>query len=581
MTLHNTHLAEIFEDMGVRYELEGPQHQFRARAYLNAAKLLRELSEDISYYMQDGHLKKINGIGEGIAKKIKEYLQTGKISHYESLKKKLPQDFISLVEVKGLGTETLRRLHQELGINSREGLVKALHNGSIEKLEGFGPKKVENILAGLQQKQIAEQTIRLWNALVLGKSIVEKLNKLSEVQQAEIAGSLRRKKETVGDVDILVAATKENWSKIIDAFVSFENVESVVAKGDTKASVMIRDYNRQVDMRIVESAAWGAALVYFTGSKEHNVHLRQLALDKGFKLNEYGLFKTETEQKVAGKTEDEVYQKLGLSWLPPEMRENRGEIELAAAGNIPKLVELKDIIGDMHMHSTYSDGKHSLEEIVSHLKENYAYEYIVVTDHSKSTRVAGGMNEKGFLKQIAAIQELNSRLGEDFIKAGAEVDILSDGSMDLPDELLSQLDWVIASIHAQFKEDNTDRLIKACENPYVHVLGHPSGRLIGVREGYPLDMEEVIKAAKVTGTAMEINAQPKRMDLNDHWARRAREQGVPLVISTDSHSFDNYAFLNLGVYVARRAWCRAQDILNTRPWKEIVDFKNSKAKLLG
>lgn len=486
-----------------------------------------------------------------------------------------------MVEVKGLGPETLRRLHQELGISSRKDLVKALKDGSIEKLGGFGPKKVENIQAGLRQKEAAEQSIRLWNALELGKIMIEKLKSLPEVQQVELAGSLRRKKETVGDIDILVTASKKDWSKIIKSFVAFDNVENILIKGDTKASVMVRNYNRQVDVRIVEDSDWGAALVYFTGSKEHNVHLRQIALAKGFKLNEYGVFENESDRKVASQSEEEVYQTLGLSWLPPEMRENRGEIELAASGIIPNLVKLEDIKGDMHMHSRYSDGKHSLEEIVGYLKKNYAYEYIVVTDHTKSTRIAGGMDEKGFLKQIAAIKELNARLGEDFVKAGAEVDILADGSMDLSNELLSQLDWVVASIHAQFKKDNTQRFIKACENPYVHVLGHPSGRLIGIREGYPLDMEEVIKAAKATGTAMEINAQPTRMDLDDHWAGRAREQGVPLVISTDSHSFENYEYLRLGLYVARRAWCTAEDILNTRSWKEVIDFKKKKAKMVS
>lgn len=579
MSQHNKNLAAIFEEMAVRYELEGNQHQFRARAYRNAANIIRTLPEDISYYVQDNQLEQINGIGEGIAKKIIEYLKTGKINHFENLKKKLPQDLISLVGVKGLGAETLRRFYQELGIDSRETLMEALEDGRVEKLEGFGPKKVENIQAGLRQREVAEQNLHLWNAMQLGNTILKQLRKLPDVHRAELAGSLRRKKETVGDVDILLAAPKKNWSKIIDSFVSWNQIESILAKGETKVSVMVKDFKRQVDLRIVEDTAWGAALVYFTGSKEHNVRLRQIALDKGLKLNEYGIF--ENNRKVAAKTEEEVYQALGLSWLPPEMRENRGEIELAAAGKLPKLLEPEDIKGDLHMHSRYSDGKHTLEEIATYIKNNHAYEYIVVTDHTKSTRIAGGMDEKGFLKQIKAIQELNLQLGDNFVKAGAEVDILSDGSMDLSDELLSQLDWVVASVHAQFKKDNTHRLIKACENPYVHVLGHPTGRLIGIREGYPLDIDEVMAAAKATGTAMEINAQPKRMDLDDHWARRAREQGVPLVISTDSHSLDHYAFLSLGIYVARRAWCTAQDILNTRSWKEIVDFKNKKASLLS
>ena len=507
-------------------------------------------------------------------------MDKGVVTKYEELKSKIPADFISLVDVKGLGPETLRRLHEELHINSQQELEKALDDGRVEQLDGFGPKKVENIRAGLRMKQAAEERILLWHALELGDMLVREIKKLPGVQKVETAGSLRRRKETVGDIDLLVTAKKADWPKILQAFVELPEVEKVLVRGETKSSVVVEKYHRQVDVRMIEADAWGAALMYFTGSKAHSVRLRQIALDHQLKLNEYGVFTLKEEKKIAGKTEEEVYKALGLAWMPPEMRENRGELEPAAQGKIPELVSLKDIKGDMHMHSTYSDGKHTLEEIAYFIKANYAYEYIVITDHSKSTRVAGGMDEQGFQKQIEAIKKINEQLGEDFLKTGAEVDILTDGRMDLSDELLSQLDWVIGSIHAQFTKDNTDRIISACHNPYVCAIGHPTGRLINSREGYPLQMEEVIKAAEETGTALEINAQPSRMDLNDHWVRVAREHQVPLVINTDSHTFSHYAYLRLGVYNARRAWCRPKDILNTKGWKDILKFKQHKQQLV-
>lgn len=580
MEENNKSLARIFKQMAIQYEILGSENRFRSRAYQKAAVTLLDLGEDISRYMKDGELQKISGIGEGIAKKVLEYLKTGEIKKHEFLQHKVPQDFLELVEVRGLGPETLRKFHTELGIKSKGDLVRALNDGRIENMEGFGPKKVANIKAALEQKAAAEKRIGLWKALELGQMLLEKLQELPEVCKVELAGSARRRKETVGDIDMLVAADKKDWSKIINYFTTLREVESVISKGETKASVVIENFKRQADLRMVEETSWGAALLYFTGAKEHNIHLRNIALDQGNKLSEYGLFDAKTGLQLAGKTEQEVYKALGMAWLPPEMRENRGEIELAKRGEIPALVTVEDIRGDMHMHSNWSDGKHSLEEIVQFIKENYAYEYIVVTDHSKSTRIAGGMDEKGFENQLKAIGDVNRQLGGEFLKAGVEVDILADGSLDLSDELLGQLDWVVASVHALFKQDNTERLIKACESPYVHVLGHPTGRLIGSREGYPLDMEEVIKAARATGTALEINAQPKRIDLNDYWARRARENGVPLVISTDSHAFGNYEFLKLGVYVARRAWCMAEQILNTYSWEKIKQFKQKKVRLL-
>ena len=334
-------------------------------------------------------------------------------------------------------------------------------------------------------------------------------------------------------------------------------------------------------MRIVNEDEWGAALQYFTGSKEHNIHLRTIAKDKGYKISEYGIFNIKNEKKVAGKTEEEIYRTLGFQMIPPEMREDKGEIELAGKNKIPKLVSLQDIKGDLQMHSVWSDGISTIEEIVKYVKKNFAYQYIALTDHSKSSRIANGMDEKQLLKQIKTIEQLNEKLGERFVKTGIEVDILPDGTLDIADEVLAQLDWVTAAIHSNFNRDNTERIIRACENPFVYCIGHPTGRLIGSREPYKVDMKKVIEVAKKTGTALEINAQPTRMDLNDELAMQAREKNVQLIISTDSHAPDNFNFMKLGVYIARRAWCTSDDILNTKSWKEIEQFKKQKEKLMS
>jgi DNA polymerase (family 10) len=392
---------------------------------------------------------------------------------------------------------------------------------------------------------------------------------------------VRRRKETIGDIDILVTCARGDRKKVIDAFVSLKDKKTVLAKGDTRASIILKSYGRQVDLRIVNDYEWGAGLLYFTGSKEHNVHLRTLAKEKNLKINEYGVFRIEDEKRVAGETEEEIYKLFGFQYIPPELREMHGEVEKAAKRRLPKLIDLKDIRGDMQMHSTWSDGEMDISELAEYVLKNYNYEYIVLTDHSQAARVAGGMNESEFRQQVKKIDAINKKLGKSFSKKGVEVDILANGKLDLADSLLAEMDWVCASIHSGFKKDNTERLIRACENPYVNTIGHPSGRLIGMREAYPVDWKKVINAAAQTGTALEINAEPDRMDLNDDLARMAREAGVMLTISTDSHSANNYEFMKLGVFVARRAWCTAGDILNTRSWKEIEKFVRAKRKMIN
>lgn len=576
----NKELAEIFHDMAAIYRYNGDD-RFRALAYEKASKAIASLPEDINVYVKQGKLEDIPGIGEHTAEKIQEYLSTGKIKKYEELRKEVPLDIMNMMEVTGFGPQSLKKIHTELKINTKDELIKALQNGTVSKLQGFGAKKVENMLRGLKLHKTVEDRMFLWNALEAGEQVLEKLKKLPEVKQAELAGSLRRKKETIGDIDILVSCNEKSRKRIVTYFTSSSVAQEVLAKGDTKASIIHKESGKQIDLRMVNENEWGSALQYFTGSKEHNVHLRTIARNKGYKISEYGIFTIKNDKWIAGKTEEDIYNTLGFKIMPPEMREDRGEIELSAKGKIPKLVTLDDIKGDLHTHSTWSDGARSIEEIARYVIKNMPYEYFAISDHSKSTRIANGMDEKRMLKQLKEVEKVNKQLGKDFIKKGIEVDILPDGSLDMPDEILGQLDWVTASIHSNLKNDNTDRIAKACENPYVCSIGHPTGRLIGSREPYKLDFREVIKVAKSTGTALEINSQPQRMDLNDEMVREARENGIKFVINTDSHDLAQFNFMKLGVYIARRAWCTADDILNTRSWKDLKNFTNQKKKGLS
>jgi len=577
MSQRNEELARIFHTMADIYRLMG-NNKFRAIAYQNASNVIDGLPEDISYYIKTDSLNDVPGIGKTLEENIHEYVKTGHIGRFEKLKKKVPLGLIELMSINGFGPQSLKTIHEKLKVETKEEVISALQDGSIEKLRGFGPKKVENLLRALKLHKTVEDRMLLWSALHAGNEVVSKLKTLSQVKQIELAGSLRRKKETIGDIDILIAANNIGRKPIIDFFTSSKLASRILTKGETKASIISKSIKRQMDLRIVKESEWGSALQYFTGSKQHNIHLRTIAKSKGYKISEYGIFNLKDEKRIAGKTEREIYETLDLQWMPPEMREDRGEIELAGSHKIPKLIDLKDIRGDLQMHSDWSDGLQTLEDMVKFVSNSFHYEYIAVTDHSRSSRIAGGMDEEGFLKQLDAIREVNDKLGIQFLKSGAEVDILPDGSLDLSNEVLEQLDWVTASIHSGFKKDNTERIIKACESSYVHCIGHPTGRLIGKREPYSFSFDDVLRAAKQTGTALEINAQPERMDLNDEMVHLAREVGVKLVISTDSHKPTDYYFMELGVFVARRAWCKPSDILNTLSWSEIEKFALKKKK---
>lgn len=574
----NGTLARIFHEMAGMYRLAGEKDRFRAIAYENASRIIRNLPDEISHYSIDHHLKKISGIGESIEERIFEFLETGKIRKYEELKEVVPYELIGLIDISGFGPQTLTTVHEKLHINTKDELIEALSDGRLEMLKGFGKKKVENLKRALKLHKVVEERMLLGNAWQLGEKILSQLKALPMVLKAELAGSLRRGKETIGDIDIIMASKEKDRKKIMDAFTGLDETERVLACGETKASILVKDWHRQVDLRIVNENEWGSALLYFTGSKEHNIHLRTMAKDRGMKISEYGLFDLKTDKRIAGATEEEMYHELGLQFIPPEMREDRGEIELAAKKKIPKLIQLKDICGDLQMHSTWSDGSESIEAMAEYVMKHFNYDYIVITDHSRSSRIAGGQDAAAFRKQFMEIEEVNRKLKTDFVKKGVEVDILADGSLDLPDELLRDMDWVTASIHSGFKKDNTDRLIRACENRYVNCIGHPSGILLGQREAYPVNWSRLFKAAKETGTALEINAQPERLDLNAGLARKAALSGIALVISTDAHTPAQFDFMRLGVMTARRGWCTAIQILNTRKWNELASFRKNKMK---
>lgn len=576
MHQYNKELASIFNQMAAMYRYLGIEERFRMIAYQKAARAIASLPADITQYLRDDTIEDIPGIGEGIANKVREYIATGRIGKYEQLKDMVPHDIIDMMDISGFGPQSLKKIHQQLNIRTKGELVEALRSGSVAKLKGFGSRKVENMMRGLKLHKTLEERMLLWEALEAGEKILAGLKQLPEVKQAGLAGSVRRMKETIGDIDILVACEEKHRKKVVAGFTGSPLVQTVLAKGSTRASVVLRETGRQVDLRLVGEHEWGSALQYFTGSKEHNIHLRTIAKDMGYKISEYGIYKTEGNRRVGGKTEEEIYETLGLRLMPPEMREDKGEIELAMKGKVPRLVTLDDLRGDLQMHTTWSDGTNNIEELAHYVKSRFPYDYIALTDHSKSARVAGGLDERQILEQVEAVREVNHKLGCEFVKTGIEVDILPDGSLDIAGEVLAQLDWVTASIHSNFKKDNTDRIVRACENPYVACIGHPTGRLIGLREPYKVNMGKVIEAARHTHTALEINAQPERMDLNDEMARNAREQGVKLVISTDSHGLAQFSFMKLGIAIARRAWCTKKDILNTGSWTRVQEFVRHK-----
>lgn len=570
----NSELAKIFNKIANILEIRGrTEDRFRIVSYRRAAEILGHLP-DLRVLKQDQKLKEINGIGESLRAKIEEYLQTGKIAKYEKLRKSYPEELVALKDVPGLGPKGVGFLHQELKINNLADLEKAAEENKIAGLKGFGSKKQKIIMAGVARIKEGEIRVPIGKVYPVTEALVDALKKAPTVKRVAAAGSFRRGKETVGDIDLL--ASGKSQKEILDFFTSLPEVTKIIARGTTKASVLIKDLARQVDLRVVKNSQFGGALQYFTGSKEHNVHLRTIAKNKGYKLNEYGIFKD--KKAIGGKEEKEIYEILGMDMPEPEMREDTGEIEAAIKRDLPCLVKKEDIRGDLHTHTLWSDGVDSIATMVK-MAEEKGYEYLALTDHSPSSRVANGLSIERLLARNAEIREWQSKT-KIKIFIGSEVDIREDGSLDYPEEILSQLDVVVASIHSGFKQDNTERILKAIGNRHVKIIGHPSGRLIGRRLPYPFDLPRVAEAARRAGVALEINSSCLRMDLNDQHARLAAATGAPLVINTDSHSKDAFWTMALGVNLARRAGLSKKNIINTWPLEKIQSWLWERRKSL-
>jgi len=570
--MKNKELARMFETIADVLELKG-ELVFKVRSYRKAARVLDELTEDVEKLAKEGKLRKIDGIGSATADKIEEYLKTGKMKRYEEAVKSVPAGLLEMLRIPGMGPRTAAMVYEKMKIDTIEKLVEAAKAGKLDSLPGMGKKKVENILHGVELLETAGKRMLLGEAMPLVRKIVGALKKDGHASQIEPAGSLRRWKETIGDIDIL--ATGKKPEKIIEAFTKGSWVGEVLASGKTKASIRTES-GFQVDLRVVEASSFGSALQYFTGSKAHNVKLRDIAKDKGLKLNEYGVFKG--DKKIAGKTEEEVYKALGLPLIPPPLREDRGEIEAAQAGKLPKLISHEDILGDLHIHSDWSDGSATIEEIAEKAEE-LGYKYIAIADHTANLRVFGGLSEKEIYRKMKAIDELRKKFKGVEILCGVEVDIRSDGKLDYSDAVLKDIDVVTASVHSGFKQSEkrmTRRIISAMENRYVHIIGHPTGRLLNKREPYAVDMDELLKRAAETGTAMEINAHYERLDLTDVACRRAKELGVKIAICTDAHHLADLELMEYGVAVAQRGWLEKSDVINTYPLKKLMAFLKAK-----
>jgi len=550
-------LASILDTMADMLEVLG-ENRFKVRAYRKAARNIMDLVEDIEDVAERGDLTNIPGVGKEIARKIEQFLREGTITEYERLKRQVPLS-MELLDIQGLGPKTLALLYKELGVRTLDDLERALESGQVEKLPRMGRKKVEELKKGVAFYKLGAGRIPLGEALPIAEEVTEALGALEGVIEARVAGSLRRMKETIGDIDILAMA--EDGGGVIERFTKLPFVDEVLLAGETKCSVRVKG-TLQLDVRVVRPESWGAALQYFTGSQAHNVHMRTIAIKHGLVLNEYGLFRD--GRRLAGRTEEEIYEKLGMEWIPPELREDRGEIEAAIEGTLPRLVRIEEIRGDLHVHSDWSDGRDSIEQMVEAARR-VGYDYVAIADHSPSSTVAGGLSRERLKEKRKALERVRAEAVGIAVLMAAEVDIRSDGSLDYPDEVLAGLDLVVAAVHSGFKSDSetmTRRMVKALENPYVDVLAHPTGRLLGSRAAYEFDVETVMKTALRKDKALEINSHYLRLDLNDVNARTAVGMGVKLVISTDAHSTEQLRMMRYGVATARRGWVEARHVVN-------------------
>jgi len=573
MGMRNFEVAEVLREIGIFLDMDDVQ--FKPRAYEKAAKSIEALEEDVELVYQRGGVKalmEIPGVGRNIAEKIEELIRTGKLQYYEDLKKEVPVDLESLYGIQGLGPKKIKILWQRLGVRNIDDLEKAVRDRKLRSIEGFQEKTEQNILKGIAFARQGKGRYILGLTLPLIRDMEERLKGRPEVKNVLVAGSVRRMKETIGDADFLVASDRPMIT--MDYFVSMPEVVDVIGKGETKSSVRLKT-GMEVDVRVLPEDSFGAGLQYFTGSKDHNVALRRIAQRKGWKLSEYGLFRG--SKRIAGRTEEDVYEKLGLQWIPPELRENKGEVEAAMKHRLPKLIELKDLKGDLQVHSNWTDGSNSIKEMADEAKK-IGLEYIVISDHSKTLGMTGGLDEEKLLKQGKEIDRLNEKSDGVRILKGVELNILKDGSVDISDDVLREMDLVGAAVHSNLnlgKEEMTNRILRAMENPNVDMLYHPTAREIQKREPVQLDMEKVMEAAKETGTVLDVDSYPDRLDLRDEYIRKATEKGVRVGISSDSHSTVGFHFLGLGVAQARRGWATATNIVNTRSADELLGMRRT------
>lgn len=573
MPIKNNDIAKIFEKIADLLEIEG-ENRFRVRAYRNAAATIDNLSQNIADMVERNEdLTKLPGIGNDLAGKIRGIAEHETPELLKRLEAKFPPEFTNLLKVQGLGPKKIKKLYDELNIKNIDELSQAASNKKIRNLPEFSIKTEEHILEEIKKIKGEYTRLKLSTADQYALPIVEYLKKDKNIQNIEIAGSYRRRQETIGDIDILVTCDK--CSEIMNKFINYEDIQQVLSKGETRSSVVLKS-NIQVDLRVVPQKSYGASLHYFTGSKSHNIVIRKIAKEKNWKVNEYGLF--DGEKFIAGETEEEIYKKLGLAYIEPELRENRGEIEASKKGTLPKLITVNDIKGDLHIHTNASDGINSLEEMVEAAREK-GYKYIANTEHSKHVSVARGLDSERLMNQIKNVDKLNEKLNDFTILKGVELDILEDGSLDLPDEVIKELDIVVCSIHYKFnlsREKQTERILRAMDNPYFNILAHPTGRLINERAPYDIDIERVMKKAKENNCIFELNSYPTRLDLNDIYCKMAKDKGIKIAISTDSHRISGYDNIRYGIGQARRGWLEAKDVINTRNIDELKKILKQK-----
>jgi DNA polymerase (family 10) len=566
MTIHNIEIAAKFNQIADLLEIQG-ENPFRIRAYRNAARELESLPQEITDMIQQGvDLTTLPTIGDDLAKKIEVMVKTGEIPYLKKLETQVPLVLSELLKVEGLGPKRVKTLFQKLNVQNADDLRKVIESGKLRTIKGFGEKLEQKISAGMLHVQEYSKRTRLSDAFPIVESFIKYFKKLKEVKQVECAGSFRRRRETVGDLDILISSNQAE--KIITHFVNYEEVDEILSQGDTRSSVRLHS-GIQVDLRVVDEASYGAALLYFTGSKAHNIAIRKMAVKMRLKINEYGIYRG--EEQLAGKTEKDVYKQIGLAYIEPEMREDRGEIVLAQKNELPKLITLNDIKGDLHCHTTASDGDASIEQMVEKAQA-LNYEYIALTEHSKSLTIAHGLDEKRLLQQLELIDKLNAKLKKFVILKSMEVDILEDGTLDLSEDVLKQLDLTVCAVHSKFnlsERKQTERILRAMDNPYFNIFAHPTGRLINKRQPYAIDLDKIMQAAKERGCVLELNAQPERMELDDVHCLQAKNRGVKIVISTDSHSTSQLDNMKFGVFQARRGWLEAKDVINTHSLKEL------------